>query len=66
MKYINGLDTDNPEESCPENEKVAWDVKPGFERIRLITVRRNGGICLYGEEGGIMDMPIPHFHDKKE
>lgn len=66
MKYINGLDTDKPEETCPKDERVAWDVKPGFEKVRLVTVRRYGGVRIYGEEGGIMDMPIPHFHDKED
>lgn len=66
MKYINGLDTENIEGTCPKDERVAWEVKPGFEKVRLVTVRRNGGVRLYGEEGGIMDMPMPHFHDKEE
>ena len=60
MKYINGLDSEHADETCPENEKVLWTCLRGFSKINVVPLYTSKDSCirLYTESGGIMDIPF--------
>ena len=66
MKYINGLDSEHADETCPKNEKVLWTCLSGFPKISVVTLYTSKDFCLrvYTETGGIFDLPFSGYVTK--
>lgn len=66
MKYINGLDSEHADETCPKNEKVLWACLSGFSKIIVVTLHTSKDFCLrvYTETGGIFDLPFSGYVTK--
>lgn len=60
MKFVNGINSNNADETCPRGEKVVWAVEDGMPKIVIMTKLDKGGLKLYTESGSIMTIPLKH------
>lgn len=60
MKFVNGINSNNADETCPRGEKVVWAAEDGMPKIVIMTKLDKGGLKLYTESGSIMTMPLKH------